>query len=132
MRKAYEDSEEQVVLQMRDPETRCAATGKGRWYGGKGKGACQGSAAQYARAQTRNRLCRHLQRVCDTKQIWEVLVVSDRFDLELLKHILTTKEVDVHSDDAQFHRDGKPTRHELRHNRAQARTHYNEGWRLAH
>ena len=44
--------------------------------------------------QKRKRFHRHLQRVCGTKQIWEVLVFSGRFDVEALTQALGNGDED--------------------------------------
>ena len=36
----------------------------------------------FLKDQKHKRWCRHLQRVCGTKQLWEVLAFSGTFDLE--------------------------------------------------
>ena len=67
-RRCYEMSKPQLALQMRD-----AAKFKGR------------GADLVVRQQKHKRWCRHLQRVCGTGQLWEVLAFHGRFDAELLR-----------------------------------------------
>ncbi len=110
-RQEYERSERQLALQERDAEKgkakgltpppaekgkakgsrgapqpaskgdKAKGTGKADKTKGKGQG---GSLAKFLHRQKRKRRCRHLQRVCGTKQIWEVLAFSGRFDVEWL------------------------------------------------
>ena len=97
----YEDSEEQQQLQKKDVEkgktkgkgwtgqetagSRCApqpstrkgkAKSKGDGKGSRSRGAPQlatGSLATFLRVQKQKRWRRHLQEICGTKQIWEIL-----------------------------------------------------------
>ena len=109
-RRAYEETEEQVGMQQNDviawhelrkDISKGAGEGKGKGGtkgAGKGKGKGRGASQRakgsgleslhnYLHQQRRKRWCRHQQRVCGTKQLWEVLAFSGRFDLELLQQL---------------------------------------------
>ena len=88
-RQEYEESEEQLALQERD-----AVKGKAA---GKGSKGLQNSLKQqrrlnnFLKQQRRKRWYQHLQRVCGSKQMWEVLAFSGRFDVDLLTQALKGK-----------------------------------------
>ena len=42
----------------------------------------------FLKEQKHKRWCRHLQRVCGTKQLWEVLAFSGIFDLNMLAEVI--------------------------------------------
>ena len=42
----------------------------------------------FLKEQKHKRWCRHLQRVCGTKQLWEVLAFSGTFDLDMLVTVI--------------------------------------------
>ena len=102
--------------------------------GGKVK-ACKGgrgSLATFVRAQKRKRWCRHLQRVGGTKQIWEVLAFSGRFDIPMLLQAL--HQADTYADagiepPAVCLRSWEQ-RAQLHHDKAEAVARYREGARL--
>ena len=103
--------------------------------GGQPQGAGLGSLTNFIRQQKRKRWCRHLQRVCGTKQIWEVLAFSGRFDVDMLTQALHAELTD---DPLQICRDrpgheevSKEERRRLHHAKAEAIARYNEGERLA-
>ena len=114
VRREYEQSEEQLSLQKRDVEKakgkgktplqpkgsvakymnaqRTGKEGVANYVnsqrtgkGGKGQETGKGSVATYVNAQKQKRWCRHLQCVCGTKQIWEGLAFSGRFDADMLR-----------------------------------------------
>ena len=58
----------------------------------RGKGQAKGGPQAYVRQQMRRRWCRHLQRICGTKQIWEVLAFTGQFDLQFFERMLATEE----------------------------------------
>jgi hypothetical protein len=148
VRAEYENSEEQRALQDTDAD-KGKAKGKG-WEGkgaaGKGKakskgdvqgsltrGAPQpatGSLATFLRAQKRKRWCRHLQRVCGTKQIWEILAFTGRFDADILRQAVCSSEQEGHAEEEAQDED-QQQRRRLLHAKAEARARYNEGRRLA-
>ena len=41
----------------------------------------------------RKRWCRHLQRICGTKQLWEVLAFTGRFDIDFFEKTLSQKDL---------------------------------------
>ena len=83
---------------------------------------------KFLHGQRRKRWCRHLQRVCGTKQLWEVLAFSGFFDIDMLGQALST----------ELGADGPPARdeqaqrrrRELHHAKAEARARFMEGKRL--
>ena len=151
-RKEYEESEEQQVLQNRDMAKgwgkglrfmrgrgfRCRgasqpATGKGR---AKGKGheqAGTGSLPNFLRQQKRKRWCRHLQRVCGTKQIWEILAFTGRFEVDTFREALTLRSADQDADtqEAKHDEEHSNQRRLLQKAKAEAQARYKAGRRLA-
>ena len=78
VRGKYESSEDQLRLQHRDGQMQ---RGKGKGHGkAHAGGAAQptrpGSVANHVREGKRGRWCLHLQRICGTKVIWEVLAYT--------------------------------------------------------
>ena len=147
VRDEYEKSEEQVELQDRDAAKGVAkgmtaigaqSTGRGRGKAkGSGKGRAggasqptgKGSVANFVRQQKRKRWCRHLQRVCGTKQIWEVLAYTGNFDVEYIEQ--TLQSTNAHDDDETAAPVPGKDRRALRHAKAEAKAAFNEGARLA-
>ena len=98
--------------------------------GGQAKGAGLGSVAKFVKDQKRKRWHRHLQRVAGTKQIWEVLAFSGRFDVDWLTQALQAD----HSEgrDAAVPEEAlRQQRRRLHHQKAEAIARYNEGERLS-
>ena len=150
VRKEYEQTDEQVRLQQRDAEvwrglqsTELRSTGR-RGKGGKGKdrgarqpagkggkaeGAGTGSLNKYVNGQKRKRWHRHLQRICGTKQIWEVLAFSGRFDVRYL-----TQALHVQSEEEPRAQEPQPLMERvpasLHHEKAEAIARHKEGERL--
>ena len=92
VRDAYETSEEQLALQNRD-HARAVANRKGDAGGvpvppWRAKPAAKGSVANYVRQQKRKRWCLHLQRMCGSKQLWEVIAFTGCFDPVVLQQAL--------------------------------------------
>ena len=115
-------------------------TGKGKHVTFKTKGkssadgatrpAPKGSLANFLRQQRRKRWCRHLQRVCGTKQMWEVLTFTGRFDVDMLRQAIQsdhTANTEPPAEDSEE----KQRRRSLHHAKAEAKAKYNEGRRLA-
>ena len=46
------------------------------------------SESKFVKQQKRKRWCRHLQRVCGRKHMWEILAFTGRFDLDILRATL--------------------------------------------
>ena len=149
-RAEHEQTDEQVALQERDAEvwralqsTELRSTGR-RGKGGKGKdrgarqpagkggkaeGAGTGSLNKYVNGQKRKRWHRHLQRVCGTKQIWEVLAYSGRFDVQYLSQALHNQfEEEPRAQEPQVLMERPPAR--LHHEKAEAIGRHKEGERL--
>ena len=91
-RQEYERSERQLALQERDAE-KGKAEGKTPPQGPRGapQPASKGSLANFLMQQKRQRWCRHLQRVCGTKEMWEMLAFSGCFDVDMLTRALHTQ-----------------------------------------
>ena len=85
----------------------------------------------FIRGQKRKRWCRHLQRSCGTKQIWEILAFTGRFDLQTLEAALTREN----TQDGLAEEDTQGADHErrllLKERKAKAKARLNEGQRLA-
>ena len=140
-REEYEQSEHQLALQDRDAEK---GKGKGKTppkgsrgaphptsKGSKAQGTGKGSLAKFLKDQRRKRWCRHLQRVCGTKQIWEVLAFSGRFDVDMLRRALHVEPSDEAAEPPARDEVSHEQRRRLHHDKAEAIARYNEGERLA-
>ena len=71
------------------------AKSKGDVQGSLTRGAPQpatGSLTAFLRAQKRKLWCRHLQHVCGTKQIWEIMAFTGRFDADIFRQALRSSE----------------------------------------
>ena len=137
VREEYEESEEQQKLQRNDVE-KGLAKGKGKAKSkGRGKGFhardSPGSLAAFLREQRRKRWCRHMQRVCGTKQIWEILAFTGRFDASDFRATLASRpsERDGDTEEAMHDDENKKRRRLLQNAKEQAKARYNEGRRLA-
>ena len=137
VRKAYEALPDQVSLQRRDhayalahgytpPQDEEDAAGAAQ-PSGRAKG--KGSVRHYVRMQKRKRWCRHLQRVAGTKQIWEVIAFSGRFDEETLTGAMRWSCKDNEPEKAAA--DPRKTRVQLHAAKAEAKAAFREGRRLA-
>ena len=151
VRRKYESAEDQLRLQRRDREIRRKELAEAREGAGgapqpanrrgKGKGCGEahagdaapstrlGSVAKYVKDQKRSRWCRHLQRVCGSKQIWEVLAFTGRFDVDLL--LAAVQEPDPDAEAKAATESLKEVRRKLHHTKAEAKAAYNEGVRLS-
>ena len=96
------------------------------------KAGGRGSLANFVRGQKRKRWCRHLQRVGGTKQIWELLAFSGRFDVDMLLEGLVHDEliVDEATEPRAVTLVSQETRCRLHHEKAEAVARYQEGARL--
>ena len=90
-REAYDSTPEQLALQARDQQKWQQRAEKLIEATGKASGALQPAKStgseglkMFLKEQKHKRWCRHLQRVCGTKQLWEVLAFSGTFDLDML------------------------------------------------
>ncbi len=99
--------------------------------GGAAQPTGKGSLAKFVRQQKRKRWCRHLQRVCGTKQIWEVLAYTGRFDVDLLRQTLQFAEAEEELEMPASASEEKRGRRALRHAKAEAKARFIEGRRLA-
>jgi len=114
VREDYENTPEQRKLQAKDAEN---------WtWGSKPK------RSDYIRQQKRKRWCRHLQRTCGSKQVWEVLAFTGSFDVNLLEFI-QRRDSDTHAE-ARLNI-SKEERIAGRRAKAEARATFNEASRLA-
>ena len=137
VREDYEESEEQQKLQRNDVE-KGLAKGKSKAKSkGRGKGFhardSPGSLAAFLREQRRKRWCRHMQRACGTKQIWEILAFTGRFDASDFRATLASRpsERDGDTEEAMHDDERKKRRRLLQNAKEQAKARYNEGRRLA-
>ena len=133
-REAYEMSGEQLDLQARDEEKGSA---KGKPPATKGKGKARGKThgkggvANFVRQQKRKRWCRHLQRVCGTKQVWEVLAFTGCFDVDFLRTAIQSPDAEKEPEISATASEQKQKRRALHHAKAEAKKAFNEGKRLA-
>jgi hypothetical protein len=141
-RMAYEMSAEQLDLQRRDEEK---ASAKGKPLAAKGKGKARskvhadgdaqptskGGVAKFIRQQKRKRWCRHLQRICGTKQIWEVLAYTGCFDVDYLRKAIQAPGAEEEPEISASASEQKQQRRALHHAKAEAKKAYKEGERLA-
>ncbi len=111
--------------------TKGTAIARGAPQPAMGRGKGLGSINDYVRHRQRSRWHRHLQRICGTKQIWEVLSFTGRFDVATLEKAL-------HKDKDEATTPAPPTdeaavqhRIRLHHAKAEAIARYKEGERLA-
>ena len=97
--------------------------------GGAAQAASKGSPAKYIRQQKRKRWHRHLQRLAGSKQIWEILAFTGLFDVKSL----TDVQKNPYSDDGAeaAPKVSREEQRSLRRAKAEARSGYNEGKRLA-
>ena len=89
-----------------------------------------GSLDTFLEAQKGKRWRRHLQRICGTKQIWETLAFTGRFEADKLREALRSSEQDGDVEEETQDVDGQYWRRLLRA-RAEAQASYNRGRRLA-
>ena len=82
----------------------------------------------YVRGQKRKRWCRHLQRMCGTKSLFEMLAFTGDLDLQKLAQAVRTSEKDRRDDDASIH--AQQRRQKLQKAKAEAKALFNEGARL--
>ena len=131
-RKMFEGSPEQLLLQARDFVTGLAK--------GMARAGCAGDAPQptgkgilhpFLREQKHKRWCRHLEHVCGTKQVWEVLAYTGRFDADLLLDTLPSGEPEEEGEYPCLGKDEKHGRRELLDAKAEGTACYNEDRRLA-
>ena len=99
--------------------------------GGAAQPTGKGSLAKFVRQQKRKRWCRHLQRVCGTKQIWEVLAYTGRFNVDLLRQTLQFAGAEEELEMPASASEEKQRRRALRHAKAEAKACFIEGRRLA-
>ena len=109
----YDGSAEQVVLQERDAAQAA-------------KVAFKGGVSHFVRKQLRKRWHRHLQRVCGSKQIWELLAFTGEFDVATLADALKNKTLGE-DEEAEALAPEKKLRHALQQAKAEARAAFNEG-----
>ena len=85
----------------------------------------------FVRQQKRKRWHRHLQRVCGTKAIWEVLAFSGRFDPGCLEQALRNETDDEIAESSAPDEASRRNNIRLHHETAEAVARYKEGLRLA-
>ena len=89
-----------------------------------------GSLDTFLEVQKGKRWCRHLQRICGTNQIWEMLAFTGRFEADMLREALRSSEQDGDAEEETQGADQEPRRL-LRHGKAEAQARFNDGRRLA-
>ena len=89
-----------------------------------------GSLENFLEVQKWKRWCRQLQSICGTKEIWEMLAFTGRFDAEMLREALRSSKQHGDVEEATQDADQQHRRCLLRA-KAEAQARYNEGWRLA-
>ena len=107
-----------VLLSLRAKEARANGAGKG-------------GLNKFVKEQRRKRWCRHLQRVCGTKQIWEVLAFSGYFHVDMLQQALHNEPKDETAVPPARGATSHEERRRLHHAKAEARARFNKGQRLA-
>ena len=127
----YEGSEEQRFLQSADAKKWKPKGKQSKRKGGKARGRdapqlAQGTLSDFLLTQKKKRWRVHLEEVCGTKEIWEVLAFtgwfhSDSF-LEVLR--LSGQDRDAKEKPQIVHRQ---QRRDLHHARVKARADYTEG-----
>ena len=132
-RAQYEHTDDQIARQQADEahwhEMRVPGGKGSKGKGSKGKGkALNKSLKQYMIGQMRKRWHRHLQRVCGSKQIWEVLVFSGRFDADTLSQAVGN----ANEDEPRVQERSPRESARLHHEKAEAIARHKEGaqiWR---
>ena len=124
-REAYEQTPQQIELKDRDLERAVAQA--------EARGAPQPAAGHnnYLRQQKRKRWHRHLQRVAGTKQIWEVLAFSGRFEVQMLVDLLHNQRDGETAEPADREQVSDEERRRLYYEKAEAIARHIEGSRLA-
>ena len=83
VRKEYENGEDQQTRQANDKE---------QWVGGNASKAGRGKR-RFVKNQKRKRWHRHLQRICGTKQVWEILSFTGCFEPALIQAAVMNDKV---------------------------------------
>ena len=100
---------------------------------GKGRGAPQPvmvNSATFVKNQKRKRWHRHLQRICGSKQVWEILSFTGCFDPGLLEKAVK-KDKDGQQDGEEKKQEvDQEERVRLMHRKIEARARYKEACRL--
>ena len=81
--------------------------------------------------QKRKRWCRNLQRVCGSKQIWEALAFTGRFDVVMFRQTLQSPDEEEGAENSEMAAEESRRRRALHHAKAEAKAAFNEGKRLA-
>ena len=99
----------------------------------KSRGREQGATGclhTFLESQKGRRWSRHLQSICGTEQIWEMLASTGRFEADILRETLCLCEQDGDVEEETQDADGQHLCRLLRV-KAEAQARYNEGRRLA-
>ena len=105
------------------------ATGKSKATSKGHEQVATGSLDTFLEVQKGKRWCRHLQSICGTKQIWETLAFTGRFEADMLREALRSSKQDGDVEEETQDADQQHWRRLLRA-KAEARARYNESRRL--
>ena len=140
VRKEYENLEDQQTRQANDKEVKYATyvdKVRQQWVewarNGKGRGAPQPvmvSSATFVKNQKRKRWHRHLQRICGTKQVWEILSFTGCFDPALIQAAVMRGKDGQQDEEEEKQQVDQEERVRLMHRKIEARARYKEACRL--
>ena len=140
VRKEFENLEDQQTRQASDKDVNYAAYVVKvkqqcvEWVrDGKGRCARQPvmvSSATFVKNQKRKRWHRHLQRICGSKQVWEILSFTGRFDPGLLEKAVKKDKDGQQDEEEEKQQVDQEERVRLMHRKIEARARYKEACRL--
>ena len=140
VREEYENLEDQQTRQAHDKEVNYAAyvvKVRQQWVewarDGKGRGAPQPvmvNSATFVKNQKRKRWHRHLQRICGTKQVWEILSFTGCFEPALIQAAVMRGKDGQQGEQEEKQQVDQEERVRLMHRKIEARARYKEACRL--
>ena len=140
VRKEYENLEDQQTRQASDKDVNYAAyvvKVRQQWVewarDGKGRGAPQPvmvNSATFVKNQKRKRWHRHLQRICGSKQVWEILSFTGCFELALIQAAVMRGKDGQQDEEEEKQQVDQEERVRLMHRKIEARARYKEACRL--